>query len=418
MKSLGIVVFLAAALWAQQEIPDAPSSNLPKGSASFPNSGDRPLQPTTQTPQPSGGSTSAPATGGDSSSAGPTTPPPKLEVAPVQPGQDTTVGGTDELLTLRTTTNFVVVPVTVKDGSGRLVDGLAPKDFSIYEDGSLQKLRFFTSDPLALSVAFVIDETMPSTTMKKVNQSLGAVPGAFSPFDEVAVYTFGDNVGQQSDFASAGDKFTAVLSQVSQRPGRPAGPPILDGPLAMGPTINGIPVDPNTPHTTNPPREFHVLNDAILSAAQALSKRDASRRRVVFVVTTGIEDGSKAKYRDVLKVLLSNQVEVYGVTVDENSVPVLKTIDRLHLPGQEYANILPKYVSATGGAVYPEISEEAIQNAYSRVTEEARNQYTLGYYARATVSGTHRSIEVRVHRPNLKVYAREGYYPLPSKPAQ
>jgi hypothetical protein len=63
--------------------------------------------------------------------------------------------------------------------------------------------------------------------------------------------------------------------------------------------------------------------------------------------------------------------------------------------------------------VFTEFGKSAIEAAYARVTDEARNQYTLGYTARATTAGNYRGIEVLVHRPKLKVYAKDGYFPLP-----
>jgi hypothetical protein len=65
--------------------------------------------------------------------------------------------------------------------------------------------------------------------------------------------------------------------------------------------------------------------------------------------------------------------------------------------------------------LYAEVSAAAIEEAYGRITREARNQYTIGYSTRATLSGSYRTIEVVVHRSRLKVYARDGYYPLPPR---
>jgi len=67
----------------------------------------------------------------------------------------------------------------------------------------------------------------------------------------------------------------------------------------------------------------------------------------------------------------------------------------------------------TGGQYYSESSAHALEDAYTRVTEEARNQYTIGYRTRSTPSSTFRKVEVVVHRARLRVYARDGYYPLP-----
>ena len=88
--------------------------------------------------------------------------------------------------------------------------------------------------------------------------------------------------------------------------GRNNGLPVLSGPLAPnGPIINGIPVGSPTEPVYTPPKEAHVLNDAILRAALDLSKRDRTRRKIIFVISDGRELGSKASYRDVLRVLLS-----------------------------------------------------------------------------------------------------------------
>ena len=62
---------------------------------------------------------------------------------------------TKRLYTMVSNVNFIEIPVTVKDHGGRMVEGLLPKDFTVYEDGTRQKLAYFTSDPLAISAAAV-----------------------------------------------------------------------------------------------------------------------------------------------------------------------------------------------------------------------------------------------------------------------
>ena len=109
----------------------------------------------------------------------------------------------DELFKLIVRVNFVSVPVTVKDHDGHLVAGLLQKDFSIFEDGIPQKVTFFTSDPFPLSTALVIDVGLPETTLKKVSQTYSALTGAFGPFDNTAVFTYGNSVTKQSDFGNA-----------------------------------------------------------------------------------------------------------------------------------------------------------------------------------------------------------------------
>ena len=109
------------------------------------------------------------------------------------------------------------------------------------------------------------------------------------------------------------------------------------------------------------------MNDAILRAAQDLSKRDRTRRKVIFVISDGRELGSKASYNDVLKVLETRDIQVKAVVVDSGALPVYRQLDKLHLMRQGYSNILPKYVWATcGGQVYSELSRNAIEDAYAR----------------------------------------------------
>jgi VWFA-related protein len=250
--------------------------------------------------------------------------------------------------------------------------------------------------------------------VQKVNQTFSALEGAFSPYDEVAIYTYSSTVGRVADFSAVGKKLTGVLDGLKSVTGRSNGPPVVDGPLGPGgPIINGIPIDPNEPHVRTPPQESHVLNDAILAAALDLSKRDKTRRRIIFVISDGREMRSTASYRDVLKVLLTNGIAVYGIGVGGAAMPGYGTMQKLHLPRMGYGDILPRYANATAGEFFPEMTRNSIETAYTRAAGEARNQYTLGYVARATPSEAYRQIEVTVARPDVKVFAKDGYYPAP-----
>jgi VWFA-related protein len=391
-----------------QDIPDAPSSVQP------PPPSEEKLPAATPNPAESRPAQSAPA----QDNAGQETPPPP----PMPPVQTVPPGSVpkqnpakDELYRLKISTNFVDVPVTVKDHDGRRVDGLLPKDFAVYEDGKKQQLTFFTSDPFELSVAIVLDLGMPDVALQKVNQTYSALVGAFSPYDEVSLYTYSGTVSQATDFSGATQHLTAMLDQMKTVRGHNNGPPVLSGPFGpQGPTVNGVPVGgpPVTPVNT-PPKEAHVLNDAILRAALDLSKREKTRRKVIFVISDGREMGSTASYSDVLRLLLAQGIQVKGVALESAALPLYGKLEKLHLPHEGYSNILPKYVSATGGGqVFTELSRQAIEDSYAQITSEARNQYTLGYNTRATASTAYRNIEVRVDRPNLKIYAKDGYYPI------
>jgi len=353
-------------------------------------------------------------------------PPHPLDVKTVPEGgatPDAGSGSQDELFKITRNVNQVIVPVRVTDDSGRLVNGLLPKDFSVYEDGKKRTMNFFTSDPLAISAAVVLDLGMPDVNVQKVNQTFPALEGAFSQFDEVAIYTYSTTVGRMADFGAVGKRLDAALNQLKGDRGENNGVPVMGGPLGpQGPMINNIPVDRSIPAPISPAKQARVLNDAILAAALDLGQRSKGRRKIIFIISDGRESRSNASYGDVLKVLLSNGILVYGIGVGGSAIPGYKQAEKLHIPWQGYSDLLPKYASATGGEILSEYSKTAIEGAYQRAIGDARNQYTLGYVTPATPSSTYREVEVRVGRPGCKssdlrpcvlVYAKAGYYPLP-----
>jgi VWFA-related protein len=188
-----------------------------------------------------------------------------------------------------------------------------------------------------------------------------------------------------------------------------------------------MPVDPNQGVVAVPAQQSRVLNDAMLRAALDLSKRPRDRRKVIFIISDGREYRSNASYRDVLRVLLSNNIMVYGIGVGGSAIPGYKDISRLHLPRFGYSNILPKYASATGGDISNELTRTGIEDAYTRLLGAARNQYTLGYITHEPLVGQYNEIEVLVNHPSCRrssvrpcvdVTAKAGYYAMPPAPSR
>jgi VWFA-related protein len=327
-----------------------------------------------------------------------------------------------ELFKIVVVSNQVLIPVAVKDESGRLINCLLPTDFTVKENGKKQTLNFFTSDPFALSAAVIFDLGMKDVDVQRVSHTFPALEGAFSQFDEVSIYSYSNAVSQLSGWGAVGEKFSATLATLANARGRNNGPPVTSGPLGpQGPMINNMPVDPSAPIVYTPAQESHVLNDAVLKAALDLAKRDKTRRKVIFIISDGREYRSDASYHDVLKVLLTNNIMVYAVGVGGSAIPGYNKLEKFHIPRFGYSDILPKYVNATGGEVLNGITRNTIEDAYSQLLGDARNQYTLGYQTHQAPSSAYRNIEVLVNRPGCKssirpcvnVYARDGYYPLP-----
>jgi VWFA-related protein len=349
-------------------------------------------------------------------------PPPEIP----QTGKGSAAFADADAPTIHVQTNFVEVPFTVKDKKGRLVPGLTWRDVRVYENGLRQQMALFTVDPFPLSIALVIDQSLTYDNMAKVNKALGAIQAAFSPYDEVAVFTYNNGPRMRTDFtAGQSPRLNFVLDQ-SRTTGRDAVWTDTGGPLSQNININNGAqsyIDPNTnsshgrslSNQQNVPREVHTLNDAILEAAIATSKAGKGRRRVVYVISDGKEYGSKAKYKEVVKYLQTNKIAVYGTLVGDSSLPVVGYLDKMHLPLMMRDNVLPAYAAETGGQFDAQFRQKGIEESFAKIAEEVRTQYTVGYYTHQPfIDGKFRSLEVKVLRPDLQVIAKKGYFPTAS----
>jgi VWFA-related protein len=331
---------------------------------------------------------------------------------------------------IRVQADFVEVPFTVKDSKGHLVPGITWRDVQVYENGYRQHPAVFTADPFPLSVALVIDQSLPFDTMNRVNEALGALQGAFAPYDEVAVFTYNNGPKMQTDFTAAqGARLGAVLERSKGTGREPLMP--LGGPLSQNINVNNGAqsyINPNSgpSHGTQPfdttmnaPKEVHTLNDAILMAATSLSKAAKGRRRIIYVISDGKEYGSTAKRKDVVKYLQTNKISVWATLVGDSAITGMGFVDRVHLPLTMRDNMLPLYTAATGGQTDPEFRLKGIETSFAKITEEVRTQYTFGYLSHEPfIDGKYRSIEVKVLKPNLTVISKPGYWPLASDSQQ
>jgi VWFA-related protein len=257
--------------------------------------------------------------------------------------------------------------------------------------------------------------------MAKVNNSLGAIQGALTPYDEVAVFSYNNGAQERTGFTGAQSSRLPAVLALTKETGSEMLVPVNSGPLAgCNVHVNGNCADPNLQPGRSAgggtfmtiPKEIHTLNDAVLAAAKELSTRPKGRRRIIYVISDGKEAGSKASYKEVLRYLETNKIAVYGTAVGDSARWGEGYISRIHLPFTMYENILAKYTMATGGTLDSEGSLNGIEKSYAKIAEEARTQYTLGYLShQPVIDGKRRKIEVRVDRPGVEVIAKTGYYP-------
>jgi VWFA-related protein len=298
---------------------------------------------------------------------------------------------------IKSRSELVVVPVTVKDSHGNLVSDLRRDEFRVFDDGAEQEIVLFSVDPFPLSAVVVLDNNLPVKTADQVQKSLESIAAGFGPNDEVALELFDQFPETVLDFTASNDKFFTQLKRMklgSSFPGE-GSPSMSSVPLINGRPVTGGVQVPDTKSST----VTKNINDAVYAAGQMLKARGRDRRKIIFLIS----DGSNSRhnqwsYEDSLQSLLKSDVSVYAVGVGSSFL-------------RHESNLLPKYATATGGDFFYASSQHDLERLYSRLTEEARNQYTLAYAPRgAERSRDYHSIEVRVRRPDLDLLARQGYY--------
>ena len=299
----------------------------------------------------------------------------------------------------------VVVPVTVKDGAGRLVPDLRKDEFRIFEDDVEQRIINFSADAVPLSLVLLIDNDLKRNDARQVAESLDSIVSGLSVNDEAFVCRFDTYVHEGHGFISDQDKLLTELKRTRLDEQSDAGP--TSTAIIESPTINGHSVTgeaPKTPETTMiiKAQSSKALDDAVYAAAQLLKDRDPQRKRrkIILLISDGVNNPklNSNKYDAVIKDLLRYEISVYGVGV--GTAVFNRRFERL-----------AKYAKDSGGDVYYGLKSRDMEELYSRVTEEARNQYTLVYSPVGTDrTADYHSIEVRVKRPGLNILTRQGYF--------
>jgi len=302
---------------------------------------------------------------------------------------------------IQVTTTTVVVPVTVKDHSGNLVPDLRRDEFRVFEDNVEQEITRLSVDPFPLSLVILIDNDLRSKDQQQVEPSLVSIVAGLSTRDEAFICRFdqffheGDGFTKDQDVLITELKRTDIASKTSVAP--PGGP-------FNGPTVNNEPAPGAPPQPAGligiKSQSTKALDDAVYGAAMLLKDRDSSKRRKVILLISDGQNGAKFNnhsYDETKAELLRQGIVVYSVATGSSYF-------------ERKFNRLVNYARDTGGDIYYGAKQQSFSEFYSRITEEARNQYILYYSPKGDRKVDYHSIEVRVRREGLTVLARQGYY--------
>lgn len=303
---------------------------------------------------------------------------------------------------IRVQSNLVVLSVTVKDARGHLVSGLVQSDFHVFEDGIEQNLVAFTDDGLPLSLIILVDSDMHWNEGSAMAKSLRAIVGGLSDADEAMVCRY-DMLFYPGDAFTDTDASLMASLKAAQSAAEPA-PQYIPPPLTTG-----------VSSTTGPPpqaapvyaghRPSKAIEDALFASADLLDQRPHGRRRVILLLSDGDNEPklNHHSHTEVLDSLLQKNVSVYTLAVGAQHAK------------HKFSSLID-YSISTGGDIFYASRTDQMERLYSRITEQARHDYTLAYTppAHSVSTSEFHAIRVAVSTPNQTASTRSGYYSTPT----
>jgi VWFA-related protein len=302
---------------------------------------------------------------------------------------------------IRVVTNTVVVPVTVKDRNGNLVADLRRDEFRVFEDNVEQQITQLSVETVPLSLIILIDNDLKRKDEMQVDPSLVSIVSGLSTSDEAFICRFDQFFHEGQGFTRDQDNLLTQLKRTTLSSEPSVAPP--GGPFS-GPTINNEPAPGAAPNPAGlqaiKGQPTKALDDALFEAAELLKDRDSRKRRKVILLISDGQNGAKFNthsYDETKAELLRQEISVYSVATGSSYF-------------ERKFNRLVSYSHDTGGDIYYGVKQNAFSEFYTRITEEARNQYTLTYSPKGERAMDYHSIEVRVRRDGLSILARQGFY--------
>jgi Ca-activated chloride channel homolog len=297
---------------------------------------------------------------------------------------------------IRVESNLVVLSVTVKDERDRLVSGLVKDDFHVFDDEVEQSILAFTDESLPLSLLILVDDDLKWKEGTQMAGSVRSIIGDIADQDEVMVCRFDMLFYPGDEFTSDSTKLMAALktAQSAAQPSRPYVPE----PLVTDPTSTTGP-PPLAAPTYAGSRPSKALEDALYSSAQLLQQRPNDRRRIILILTDGLDEPKLNHHSPeaVRDFLVQNNISVYALAADSGK-------------SKRKFSHLTDYSSKTGGGIYYATSAYTMELTLTRMTEQARHDYTLVY----APTGNNPSLKFHTLRvtagPSYNATTRSGYY--------
>ena len=308
--------------------------------------------------------------------AAPPAPPPERPPAQTQP--------------IRRNVTLVNVLLTVLDQRNKMVSNLNQQDFKVFDDNTLQEIRFFgRQSDLPLRVGLLLD------TSNSIRQRL--------QFEQQAAIDFLYNVIRR-------DKDQAFIMTVDDIPEVVQG---LTGDLNR---LRDVILRQRAGGGT-------ALYDGIYDAAELLSREvpastnsGLDARGILVVISDGNDNLSRHSRGHALEMAQRAGIVIYTISSSTDWILTDRDTNSFNSANRKYMKgdgdrVLEQFAEESGGRAFFPYRVDDLAQSFANIEDELRSQYSLAYVPSGRFAdGKYHRIRIEVSTKGLKVQARKGYY--------
>jgi len=275
--------------------------------------------------------------------------------------------------TLHIDVDMALVNVTVTDPYNRLVTGLDPDNFRIFEDNIEQEVVTFSAEDVPISIGVIFD--FSGSMANKVGKAREAALQFFktaNPQDEFFLVSFNERAELTSSFTNSVEDLQSRLMLTS-------------------------------------PKGRTALLDAIyLGLSQMRGAHNA--KRALLILSDGGDNHSRYNESDIKRLVKEADTQLYAIGIFDPLGSRNRTPEELKGP-----SLLSEITEMTGGRVFAVERLEDLPDIATKIGMELRNQYVLGYRpSNKAHDARWRKIKIKLRAPRglppLSLYSKTGYY--------
>jgi VWFA-related protein len=280
----------------------------------------------------------------------------------------------------------VWVQAIVRDAQGHLVRSLNVPGFRVVASNEPRPVTIVSKNelPMALSLMMDVSSSM-ALQQPKVRRSAELLTKEFGRGDRVNIGAFQGRVVVSPRFTANPGRILKSLEQPATGADERCEPP--------GPTASGI-----VPATRQQPTGGTALWDAVWCGVNVLQRDREAIRRVLLVISDGLENVSVTPEDAAIKFAQVNGVMVYTVG--------FRAFDSISM-GQRSDRRLRDLAEKTGGRYFPVEEKSALEPVFREIGDELRAHYVVGFTPRT--ANSRGALQVSVTAPGHTVRARDYY---------